>query len=108
MSRVIMRFFLLLGIIFALMAGCATPPLTADECTAADWQKVGVQDGRQGFPDGKLQRYDADCAQFNIEPNQAEYAQGRAIGLAEYCTPEQGFAAGYKRSYLLRCVSGTS
>jgi len=88
--------FLAMAACLALLLGCATPPLTADQCTAADWQKVGVQDGRQGFPAGKLRNYSEDCAQFNIQPDQALYEQGRALGLAEYCTPQQGFIAGYK------------
>lgn len=78
------------------LVGCATPPLTAEQCTAANWYDVGVFDGEKGVPPGKLQRYDNQCGSFDIEPDDAEYQRGRKDGLVKYCTAEQGFVAGYK------------
>lgn len=78
------------------LAGCATPPLTADQCSGADWYKIGVEDGKNGIPDGKLKRYDAECAGFDVLPDEEGYQRGRAVGLTLYCSAEQGFVAGYK------------
>ncbi len=77
---------------FAL-AGCAGGMSVAD-CSAADWTGLGFADGESGAAPKMVEKRRKDCREHGLEVDLAAYAQGRARGLALYCTPEGGFAAG--------------
>lgn len=76
----------------AVLAGCAT--MDADDCRKADWRAIGLQDGQAGEPPGMLDRRREDCAKAGFATDTARYAEGRAIGLQQYCRLEQAARLG--------------
>jgi hypothetical protein len=75
------------------LAGCASGMSVAD-CSAADWTDLGFADGQSGAEAKIVEKLRKGCREHGLEVDLAAYAQGRARGLALYCTPEGGFAAG--------------
>jgi len=105
-----MRCRVVTAIIFGLLAGCATIP--EDQCAKVDWYDLGVNDGLAGHSAERLLRHREACAGVRVVPDEKRYLQGRQVGLAEYCRPEnaqrEGLAgrpyadvcdAAYKRIY---------
>ncbi len=77
----------------ALAAGCASlpvQPLAPAQCAAVDWTRVGYEDGAKGAPSTELARHLGACPGL---PQQS-WAEGRAQGLAAYCTAENGYRLG--------------
>lgn len=75
------------------LCACATV-MSEDDCGTADWYRLGDLDGSRGET---LQRYGdraEACKKFDIRADQLSYDRGRAKGLARYCDPRNGFAAG--------------
>ena len=60
----------------------------------ADWASLGFADGESGAPANMVDKRRKDCRKHGLEVDLAAYAEGRTRGLALYCTPEGGFAAG--------------
>ena len=80
----------------AALAGCAdfsTAELQA-QCPATDWQAYGLEDGRQGQPIRRAESFFEGCQEVGITPDLAAYRAGRAQGLREYCTAENGYSVG--------------
>lgn len=75
-----------------LMGGCAT--LDRDECQNVNWYDLGASDGRQGEPVGRLDKHRKACAKYAIQPREAEYLDGRNVGLGEYCRLDNAFVSG--------------
>ncbi|MDF2181450.1 DUF2799 domain-containing protein [Neptuniibacter sp. CAU 1671] len=76
-----------------ILSGCAS--LNQQQCELSDWQKLGEQDGKRGYPATRLETYQSDCAEFFIEPDANAYLAGRQQGLADFCTESSGFEAGW-------------
>ncbi len=96
---------LALGIV-ALVAGCST--LSVEErtavCANSDWYRFGVNDGTLGVPSSERGSLFAECAEFGHPVDAAAYQAGRAEGLKEYCTVENGYQVGYNgRRYQQIC-----
>tara|TARA_R110002049_G_scaffold105989_4_gene253063 strand:+ start:847 stop:1392 length:546 start_codon:yes stop_codon:yes gene_type:complete len=70
-------------LIVALIAGCATIP--SEECARTDWHALGVEDGRDGYPQSRIERHAEACAQAGIVPDASAWEAGRQRGLPEYC-----------------------
>ncbi len=81
---------LLVGL--SILSGCAT--LSAEECLAADWYTIGVEDGSRGAPISRIGAHRKACAEVGVQPDMARYNDGRALGLQSYCTRERGYAEG--------------
>ncbi|MBX9765635.1 MAG: DUF2799 domain-containing protein [Bdellovibrionales bacterium] len=82
-------------LILSLIApACSTVPKI--NCEETNWQNLGMSDGRRGreesFADSHLRSCESSSNPMNLEL----YKEGRAIGLAEYCTPENGYQTGMK------------
>ncbi len=79
------------------LAGCAT--MSVEErtafCANTDWQRYGVNDGRLGIPSSDRGNLIADCAKLGRPVDVTAYQAGRAEGLREYCTVENGYQVGY-------------
>ncbi len=75
------------------LAGCASGMSVAD-CSGADWTSLGFADGQSGAASNMVDKRRKDCREHGLDVDLAGYAEGRARGLALYCTPEGGFAAG--------------
>jgi ribosome modulation factor len=80
-----------------LLAGCASVPVQkpAEVCPAADWRAYGRNDGLLGVPAEERARLFAECRNLGHPPDAAAYEAGRAEGLREYCTLENGYEVGY-------------
>ena len=79
-----------------ILAGCAS--MTEEECLTADWYERGVMDGRHGQPHDYLARHYEACAKVGVVPEDGLYHKGRAIGIRQYCTPENGERLGRQGS----------
>ena len=82
---------LLIAAVLAL-ASCAT--LTEEECRAGDWFSIGVADGAEGRPAGRIEAHRRACAKAGIAPDAAEWLRGRERGLREYCVPARAYRVG--------------
>lgn len=80
------------GLALLALSGCAT--LSEGECKTADWYQIGQQDGRAGHPRARLHDHGKACAKYGIRPQHKSYYAGRQVGLAYYCTPDNGFRVG--------------
>ena len=81
-------------VVLALMvlSGCAT--MNEEECLTADWYGLGYEDGAQGRPAEFISNRREACAKHGITPDLNAYNDGRAEGLAQFCTPARGFSFG--------------
>ncbi len=75
-----------------LVSGCAT--MGKNECLNAQWQSVGYEDGAKGYNASRIGEYRKSCAEYNVTPNLEAYMQGRLQGLAQWCTPSNGYYQG--------------
>ena len=85
------------GLLACLAAGCSS--LSVEEraaaCAATDWQRYGIVDGRFGVPTSDRASKFEDCAELGHAANLSAYQTGRAQGLQDYCTAENGYQVGY-------------
>ena len=72
--------------------GCATIP--EDQCGKTDWYDLGTKDGRAGYAADRLVEHRKACARVQIEPDELRYLQGRKVGIAEYCHPDNAIRDG--------------
>jgi len=78
--------------VLALLASCAS--MNRDQCTAANWYAIGLEDGARGAGLERLGEHRRACAEYHIAPDAERYMQGRAEGLKSFCTYERGFSEG--------------
>lgn len=79
-----------------LLGACATTPEAdhAAQCPRTDWYAYGLTDGQLGQPPERADAFFAGCRAVGVEPDLAAYRTGRAAGLREFCTAENGYRAG--------------
>ena len=82
----------LLLIILLVLSACVS--ISDEECLAADWYSIGVEDGSKGYPMSRIGAYRKDCAEVGVAPDAEMYSQGRMVGLESFCTYERGYADG--------------
>ena len=75
-----------------VLAGCAG--MNEGECLTADWQMIGFEDGSVGRSQSNIGEYRKACADHGITPSLAQYRQGYAEGIRNYCTQSNGFDQG--------------
>ncbi|WP_167496345.1 DUF2799 domain-containing protein [Desulfopila sp. IMCC35006] len=91
LSKVVNR--LLAAVLFGLLvSGCAA--MSKKECLNAQWQSVGFEDGAKGYQASRIGEYRTSCAEYNVAPDVDAYMQGRLQGLAQWCTPSNGYYQG--------------
>ncbi len=83
---------LLLCAALLLLPGCAT--MDREQCAVADWRLIGYQDGVLGKSAATIGEYSRDCAEHAVVPDLDAWRAGRAEGLRQYCTEENGFRLG--------------
>lgn len=71
-----------------------SPAEHASLCPTVDWREYGRNDGELGVPAGKRDDFLARCRELGHPPDLEAYREGRAEGLAGYCTAESGYQAG--------------
>lgn len=106
MLRVLTPLASLVLVAFAA-AGCS-PSLSPEErsaaCSTTDWRAYGENDGRLGVPTDDRADLFESCALAGQPVNLIAYQEGRAEGLALYCTVERGYEVGYEgRTYHKVC-----
>ncbi|MDO4897165.1 MAG: DUF2799 domain-containing protein [Moraxella sp.] len=89
-----MKRLLSLSIVCLIMSGCATTStLKAKDCTVANWQEIGYQDGIRGASSQMILRH-TDTCQGQATPDRKLWETGRQQGLTEYCTPTNAYNLG--------------
>lgn len=78
--------------LLSLLNACST--LNEKECHTSDWHQLGVQDGRAGLPDRRMDDYAESCKEYGIRPDTQQYLAGREIGLKQYCVASNAFRTG--------------
>jgi len=89
----LIRNIFLLGLISAAVSGCST--LSKGECLSANWKNIGYGDGAQGYLAARISQHRSACAEYNVTPDLNAYTAGRNEGLAQYCTPANGYNTGF-------------
>lgn len=85
-----------LGFLCLILTGCAGG-MSKKECLAADWRTIGYEDGARGAPADAIAARRQTCAKkAGVAPDIDAYLAGRTRGLAEYCTPANGYAVGLR------------
>lgn len=87
----------------SILSGCATTKtLTQADCTTADWQKIGVEDGKRGANSQVILRHTKTC-QSLATPSRELWEKGRQEGLKSYCTTKNAYDIG-RMGYTLSAV----
>jgi len=79
-------------LLLLVLGGCAS--MSETQCQVADWHRVGLADGANGLPEGRLADYHRDCAKVGIEPDAQAYRRGWDAGIVRFCTPANGWREG--------------
>jgi hypothetical protein len=82
----------LLALSLLALSACAS--ISEEECLAADWYSIGVEDGAKGYPITRIGNYRKDCAEVGVAPDAEQYQAGRLVGLDSFCTYDRGYAEG--------------
>lgn len=75
-----------------VVGGCAT--MSPEECAVADWEHLGERDGRFGQPPEFFGRRASDCEEAGYGADQTAWRRGWDRGIADFCTPDNGFRKG--------------
>lgn len=75
-----------------LLGSCTT--MSKDECLMGAWGQKGYQDGLSGYDPSRLDDHAEACAKHGVVANPSAYLSAREDGLRQYCTVQNGFAAG--------------
>lgn len=89
---------LLPTLLIALLVLSACASISEEECLAADWYSIGVEDGSLGQPMSRIGAYRKDCAEVGVSPDATKYGEGRTVGLESFCTYDRGYDEGKKSS----------
>ncbi len=84
-------------LLIATMAFLATAPgcsVSEKTCLQNDWQTLGYKHGEDGKSADALNRYVKDCAEHGVTPDASAYSAGYEVGIALYCTAENGAKEG--------------
>lgn len=85
-----------------LLTACAS--MSEQECLVVDWRDRGMRDGHDGQPISYVEEHREACAKVGVQPDLAQYRAGHAVGIKEYCTPENGLREGrFGHSYQRSC-----
>lgn len=84
------------GLMLVLSAGCASIP--EDQCASMDWNRLGFEDGRVGFPAERIVRHREACAGVGVMPDGLAWETGRAQGLVQYCHLPNAITNGLARN----------
>jgi hypothetical protein len=102
-----MIFRVFVAIAIVVLSACAT--MTENECSVADWQAIGYEDGANGHELSYLGNHRKACADYGVSPDFDRYKKGRLSGLKEYCVPATAFSAGRAgRQLNLSCAEALS
>jgi hypothetical protein len=78
--------------VILVMSGCSG--MDQAECNAADWRTIGFEDGTAGRTQASIGEYRKACAEHGVTPDLAQYQQGYAEGVRNFCSESSGFNHG--------------
>jgi len=87
------RWLPFLGIIVALVTGCASG-LSKDECRLADWYAIGYEDGVQGLSDSQIGNHRKACSKHGVVTDFENYQEGWGEGVHRFCRSSNGYRQG--------------
>jgi len=91
-----------IGLLCLTLFGCAT--MNAEDCVNADWRSLGMQDGARGNSLNRIESRAKVCQKHGLAIKRAEYQKGYKQGIAQFCTPANGYDYGTsKRQYAYVC-----
>ena len=76
----------------SILSACAT--LNENECQTVNWQDLGESDGARGFEALRIAKHAKACEKFKIPVDEAAYQAGWKVGIARFCTPQNGYNLG--------------
>lgn len=79
-------------LLLLLLSNCAV--MNENECIAADWRMVGMEEGLQGKSSLTIGSYRKACAEYGITPDLHAYQAGHLQGLKQYCSPQKAHQMG--------------
>jgi len=90
---------IILSVAFSLVflfnfTGCAT--MNKSECTTANWEIIGLEDGSAGRNTSYIGEHRQACAEHKVVPDLNQYMKGHAAGLRQFCTENNGYQQGAK------------
>lgn len=77
-------FFLLFALV---LSGCGG--MSTKECLEADWRQIGYTDAIEGKIN-QTASHNESCSEAGVAVDEPLYSEGRAAGLVEFCTYENG------------------
>ncbi|MDN0074914.1 DUF2799 domain-containing protein [Crenobacter sp. SG2303] len=77
-----------------LLSGCAT--LNEQQCRTLSSAAIGETDGRAGYPTTRFDDNQQACGKYQLTLDRDAYLTGRARGLQDYCTPDNGTRVGLR------------
>lgn len=83
---------ILIAVTAAALTGCAS--MSQNECTTADWRTIGYEDGAAGYGAERMAQHRKACADHGVRLDLDAYQAGRALGLSEYCQPQNAYRVG--------------
>ncbi len=90
--------FLICGmaLVGILLSSCEIFKLMNEkQCSTADWDRIGFQDGAEGYPLDRFDRRRTDCAEYGVVAKLDQYQAARQRGLEQvYCTKQKGIEVG--------------
>ncbi len=90
-------FFSLVSLLFLInLAACAS--MDKSECTAANWEIIGLEDGSKGRKSNYIGHHRKACVKHHIAPNLTQYLKGHKVGVQQFCTAENGYQQGKQGS----------
>ncbi len=98
---------LVAALVVTTLTACSSTTLSENQCKANDWYTVGYADGSSGYDASRLLQHHHACVEHGVTPDRAQYTAGWDAGIAQYCTPENGFDLGESgASYNRICPAG--
>jgi hypothetical protein len=98
---------LVAALVVTTLTACSSTTLSENQCKANDWYTVGYADGSSGYDASRLLQHHHTCVEHGVTPDRAPYTAGWDAGIAQYCTPENGFDLGESgASYNRICPAG--
>ncbi len=89
-------------LILTLCSCVSVSTLKKGDCQNANWQEVGILDGKQGSNSQKILKHIKTCQGKSV-PDKALWETGRQIGLKHYCTKSNAYHLG-RMGYALNPV----
>ena len=84
-----MKIPFLLALAVGLLSGCAS--LSREDCVRFNWHLKGKNEALRGEEPSRFGEYREMCAKHGIEADVIAFNRGRAEGLQQFCTRENGY-----------------